>query len=344
MSELRDILVETAERMLGDLCPPAVVNTAEPGGLATELWQAVETSDLHRACLTEEAGGAGLSLAEALPMVRAFARFAAPVPIAEALLAGLLLERAGIALPEGVVTLAETAVSLSRQASGRTRAPFARHARHVVLWHPEGAELRVALLNATDIRLMLGENMAGEPRDTLDLVDAPLAAAGSVSMSAEDLLAHGALLRAAQLVGAMEKALDLAHEHVTTRVQFGRPLSAFQAVQHSLALAFGEGAAARAAVEAAGAVSGERPLFLAVAAAKIRAGKAGTAVARATHQALGAMGYTHEHPLHQYTRRIWSWRDEFGSEAEWARRLGAVARSKGAEQLWGWITDTEAAE
>ena len=51
------------------------------------------------------------------------------------------------------------------------------------------------------------------------------------------------------------------------------------------------------------------------------------------------MGYTHEHPLHQYTRRIWSWRDEFGSEAEWARRLGAVARSKSAEQFWRWITD-----
>ena len=339
MSELREILVETAERMLADLCPPVAVNAADPGGFAMELWQAVEASGLHRACLTEEAGGAGLSLAETLPMVRAFARFAAPVPIAEALLASVLLQRAGLALPEGVVTLAETAISLSRQASGRARAPYARHASHVVLWHAEGAELRIALLNTAGIPLKLAENMAGEPRDGLDLAEAPLVAAGSMSMSAEDLLAQGALLRAAQLVGAMEKTLDLAKEHVTTRVQFGRPLGAFQAIQHSLALAFGESAAARAAVEAAGALSAERPLFLAIAAAKIRAGKAGTAVARAAHQALGAMGYTHEHPLHQYTRRIWSWRDEFGSEAEWARRLGAVARSKSPEELWRWITD-----
>jgi len=343
MSEVRDILAETAERMLGDLCPPAVVNAADPGGFAMDLWRAVEASGLHRACLTEAAGGAGLTLAEALPMVRAFARFAAPVPMAEALLAGVLLERAGLPLPEGVVTLAETPVAFSGKAGGRTRAPFARHAAHVVLWHADGAQLRVALLNTQGVRLTPAENLAGEPRDQLDLDAAPLAAVGVASMNAMDLPAHGALLRAAQLVGAMEKTLDLAREHVTTRVQFGRPLSAFQAVSHSLVLAFGESAAAQAAVAAAGALSGERPHFLAVAAAKIRAGKAATAVARAAHQALGAMGYTHEHPLHQYTRRIWSWRDEFGSEAEWAKQLGLAARSKSAEQLWGWITDTEVA-
>ena len=340
MSELRDIVAQTAERMLGDLCSPAVVNAATPGGLALELWQALETSGLHRACVTEEAGGAGLSIAGALPMVGAFARCAAPVPIAEALLAAMLLERSGVALPQGVVTLGETAVSLTRTASGRTRAPYARHATHVVLWHPEGAELRVALVGLAGVRLKLAVNIAGEPRDELDLAEAPMVATGTAPLSADELMAHGALLRAAQLVGCMEKTLDLVREHVTTRVQFGRPLSAFQAVQHSLAIAYGESSAARAAVEAAGALSAERPLFLGVAAAKIRAGKAGTAVARTAHQALGAMGYTHEHALHQYTRRIWSWRDEFGSEAEWAKRLGAAARSKSAEEFWAWITDT----
>ena len=340
MSPLQQALVETAGRLLGDLCPPAVVNAADPGGIALELWTAIEKCGLHRACLTEAAGGADLTPGDTLPMVSAFARFAAPVPIAEALLAAMLLERAGVGVPPGIVSLAEAAVSLSRGATGRARAAYARHAGHLVLWHPEGTGLRIALLDATGLAPRRAENIAGEPRDSFELAKAPLLATGDIPMSAEELLAHCALMRAAQLVGAMEKTLDLAIEHVTTRTQFGRPLSAFQAVQHGLALAFGQIAAARAAVEAAGAPGLERPRFLAVAAAKIRAGKAGAAVARAAHQALGAMGYTHEHPLHQYTRRIWSWRDEFGSESEWARRLGAAARSKSALEFWAWITDT----
>jgi len=343
MNEIRDSAVDTAERMLVDMCTAAEVNAADHGGLAVDLWKAVETCGLHRVCLAEEEGGVGLSLAEGLPIVRTFARYAAPVPIAEALLASVLLKSAKLAMPEGVVTVAETKVLLSQHATGMACAPFARHATHVVLWHPEGNQLRVALLNVEGIPLKPGENMAGEPRDMLDLRNVPLAGTGIAHMDAEDLLAQGALLRSAQLVGAMEKILDLAHEHVTTRVQFGRPLSAFQAIQHSLVIAIGESAAARAAVEAAGAVSGDTVPILAVATAKIRAGTAGTIVARVAHQSLGAMGYTHEHSLHQYTRRIWAWRDEFGRETDWARRLGAVARSKTPEEIWKWITEERVA-
>jgi hypothetical protein len=43
---------------------------------------------------------------------------------------------------------------------------------------------------------------------------------------------------------------------------------------------------------------------------------------------------TDEHELGLYTRRLWSWRDDFGGEAEWARLLGgAVLRDPGL--LWG---------
>ena len=39
----------------------------------------------------------------------------------------------------------------------------------------------------------------------------------------------------------------------------------------------------------------------------------------------GAIGFTHEHALNHSTRRLWSWRDEFGNEAEWGRRVGEAA-------------------
>jgi len=42
--------------------------------------------------------------------------------------------------------------------------------------------------------------------------------------------------------------------------------------------------------------------------------------------------------LHHVTRRLWSWRDEFGNDVVWARRLGEEVLSWGADELWPRIT------
>ena len=49
------------------------------------------------------------------------------------------------------------------------------------------------------------------------------------------------------------------------------------------------------------------------------------------------MGFTQEHTLNYATRRLWSWRDEFGSEAHWAAWLGEAALSAGADRLWDFV-------
>jgi acyl-CoA dehydrogenase len=46
------------------------------------------------------------------------------------------------------------------------------------------------------------------------------------------------------------------------------------------------------------------------------------------------MGYTQEHNLHHSTRRLWAWRDEFGNESYWQRRLGSEVVAAGADALW----------
>jgi acyl-CoA dehydrogenase len=51
----------------------------------------------------------------------------------------------------------------------------------------------------------------------------------------------------------------------------------------------------------------------------------------------GAMGFTYEHTLHHATRRLWSWREEFGNETAWATRLGRIVATQGAERLWPFI-------
>ena len=56
------------------------------------------------------------------------------------------------------------------------------------------------------------------------------------------------------------------------------------------------------------------------------------------HQVHGAIGFTYEHALHFVTRRLWSWRTEFGAESLWAERIGRRAASRGAAALWSDLT------
>ena len=55
------------------------------------------------------------------------------------------------------------------------------------------------------------------------------------------------------------------------------------------------------------------------------------------HQVFGAIGFTFEHNLQFVTRRLWSWRDEFGNEAEWNRFVGRHMAAVGGDRLWAEI-------
>ena len=160
------------------------------------------------------------------------------------------------------------------------------------------------------------------------------------AVSADLVRGVGALLRAAQMAGAMEAALGLATAYANDRVQFGRPIGKFQAIQQQLALLAEETAAALVAVESAAisVAEGRQSAEFAVPAAKIRAGEAAETVAEIAHQVHGAIGFTEEHSLHYLTRRLWSWRDEFGDEAYWAGVLGRRIAAAGGAGLWPLIT------
>ena len=151
-------------------------------------------------------------------------------------------------------------------------------------------------------------------------------------------------MRSQQIAGALAHILDQCIEYAGDRQQFGRPIGRFQAVQHSLAMRAGEAAAASSAADAAVRAIEQHGLDdprtrIAVASAKVRSGEAAGTGAAIAHQVHGAMGYTHEYTLQHYTRRLWSWRDDFGSESVWAVQLGNQVTAAGHQSLWPVLSD-----
>src|SRR6516225_2539829 len=130
-----NIIVDTATRIFQDLCEAATINDAEKGVWPKTLWEALEESGLPLAWVPDDLGGAGATMADGFAVLRVARRFAAPVPLAETLMAGWLLGRAGITVPSGPLTLApvhaDGNIVLSAEGSlgGRARrVPFARNA------------------------------------------------------------------------------------------------------------------------------------------------------------------------------------------------------------------------
>src|SRR6476619_2160388 len=154
---------------------------------------------------------------------------------------------------------------------------------------------------------------------------------------ADQLTRRGAWARCNHIVCVLDAACCLTDAHTSERVQFGRQLSKFQAVQHSLAAMAGEIERARAAtalaVAAATDYGFDHPATdYAVTAAKVAVGRAVPPVTTIAHQLHGAIGVTIEHRLWLATMRARSWVDDFGTTTQYARRLGRMALA--ADDPW----------
>lgn len=349
MSELGELFGDVTERIFSDLVSQELLEASEEGKWPDELWNAVREAGLPRALLPEEDGGAGAAWSDAVPILMAAGRYAAPIPLAESLLAAGLLRTAGLKVPDGVLTLIPhpldsgkiSGTGLTAQARG---VPWGRKAEHLVFIASAGSRSRVGILKVVDADVEPGENIAREPRDHMRLHNAPIEDAADLDFPAERLTLYGAMIRSAQMAGALEALLEMSVAYANEREQFGRPIGKFQAIQQELARLAGEvaatGMAVKAAFHAADRV-GKQPGFdptLEFAAAKIRLGDAADLAPGIAHQVHGAIGFTYEHKLHFFTRRLWAWRVEFGTASHWADRLGALAEAHGADRLWPWLT------
>ncbi len=338
MSELRQLLLDTAVRLFEAASEDEVFEAVEEGRFPEDHWRAIEENGLVNMLLPEEAGGAGVDFGDAMAAARTAGALALPLPLVETMIGRWLLAGVGLRAPSGPLGLV-TGASASEVL-------WPDEIVAVVIAEGQGA---VGWVAAGESDFERGTNSAAEPLGRLEELPPipPGQSSGLGSGPSPSVLMAAA--RSAMIAGAMERTLDLTIEHVQGRVQFGRPLARFQAVQQMVAVMASQAAVvgvaadtAIAAVEAALSGDGGDATFMA-ACAKARASEACHEVTRIAHQLHGAIGYTREHDLHRFTRRLWAWRDADGDEGYWQRRVGEMAIRSGGAGLWPLLAEARPA-
>lgn len=308
----------------------------------TELWSQLDDLGLVRLTGRPDNGGSGAGWAEAAELISAAVRHGVRVPLAEHdLLACWMLEAVGLPVDESVRT-----ICVLDESGVAAAVPWAYSARRTVVIWPDRDRYHLADVEPAALTITAGTNMIGEPRDTVTADLSVLTAQGTM-VDAElvrQLQLKSALVRCIQVCAALDAVLDLTIGHTSSRTQFGRSLSKFQAIQHMVADIAAEAALARAATDAAlnAATTSSwtaNNLDFLVAVARSCAGHAASVVVRNAHQAHGAIGTTIEHRLHEYTRAALAWRAEYGSVQFWDAQVARAATAVGAAGLWPLIAD-----
>jgi acyl-CoA dehydrogenase len=316
-TEFVSLIADGSARLFDGMARPEVWRAAERGEGFAQIWSAIAASGYLDVLTAEDADAATRGAAACAVIINA-GRALAPAPIGETIVARALLAGAGAEPIGGPLAL------------GLRRAAYGRYVQACLEIYPKGVSI------GTQLNVVHKDvNVAGEPRDDLE---AQKITWHDDRWSADRLGACGALIRATQLAGAVERVLMLTVDYARTRKQFGKPIGQFQAIQQSLAVLAGHAAAAATAAAHAFRHWDHQEFVMLAAAAKIRAGEAAGAAISIAHQTHGAIGITHEHELHFATRRLHAWRAEFGSESHWSRVLGGWAASHGPDNLWAAIT------
>ena len=309
------MFAEAIEDILKDRCTPAVVRAIEAGGSPAALWQALEGAGFLELMVPEARGGAGLSLTELGPILGSFGRYCVPVPVAQTIVARALTASSARPLPAGMITLA---AAFHRQRDGAidcALTPFGMVADFVLA------------SDGDDVLLLTGASARRQACGVHHSLTATLSwpdesAATRIAGAGAQLPVFAAALHAAMLSGAMTRVFEMTLQYCNDRVQFGKSLGKFQAVQHQLSVMAEHTAAASIASEAAFRTDGACPALLASAIAKSRTSEAAVLVASIAHALHGAIGITEEYDLQLLTRRLHEWRMAHGSEAHWNLLIG----------------------
>ena len=365
LSPAQQILTTTARAFLRQHCPPELVQrlALDERGFEESLWRRMAELGWPGLLVPAELGGSDGSLVDVILLVEEMGRAGLPGPfVASAVVATSLVLAAGssaqqkrllpgLAAGERIVSLAlveesgsfdPAAVALECDVPGRLsgRKLFVKDAHVadelIVAVRVGGATTLVLVpterpgVARLPLDAISGEKLFEVTFDRVEIFpDDALGSAGDGARWLASALRAGSLARTAQMVGGAQRVLELAVEHAKTRVQGGRPIGGYQAIQHACADLVRDVDAARALLYVAAWNAAEgRPAETDAALAKAYAGEACLAVARRGHQIFGAISYCEEHPLHLLHKHIQAASLDFGDAQ---LHLETVARAIGLE-------------
>ena len=206
--------------------PPSVARAAEPFGFDRDLWRKLVELGAPGMGSTESSGGGGASTNDLVVVAEAVGRAIAPVPLIDHLAALAVVDDADLVAGEAIAAL-----SVRPAAPDGTWSLVPAGAVADVVVGIDGDEL-VAVRSAPP---MAGpENHACAPLADRSAREGERTVLGPAA-SLDDALDRWKVLTAAALVGVADAALSMALDYVNSRHQFGRPVGAFQSVQHGLA-------------------------------------------------------------------------------------------------------------
>lgn len=355
MSVMKEMINDVTTKILQKYSTKEVVNGAENGQWAEVLWQNFEEYGMLTVGISEDLGGSGGDYEDGLSILRLAGKYSAPIPLAETCMANWILAEFGEKVTNEIVTVAlAVPVQIEKVVHGWLvqgsvkNVPWGRFAEKVLLYGKTSEGPVLSLIPLERAAIHHGKNIAGEARDEIIFNQVVYETITMIKVDRNELdkkiFYLGALMKSVMMAGALENILEMTINHTKERTQFGRPLHRFQAVQHHIALLAGETAAAGIAAQYAVSSFQENPFSKDIALAKIRINEAAGKANQIAHQVIAAIGFTYEHTLHHSTRRLWSWRDEFGTESYWEKIVTEELKKLENEDLWSMITGVKSLE
>lgn len=354
MSDMHELILDSALKIFKDHSTKEIIDQVEEGDWAGKLWDTMVATGITSIGISEDKGGTGGDFYDAFHVLRLAGKYAVPIPLAETIIANWILSDFGEVPRSTPTTLAigdsdKWTISKNNsgvEITGSTKAiPWARFANEALILGEYEEKTVLCVLPLQKARITYNSNLAGEPSDEIIFNrviyhDVPMFEVDEKRLL-DKVESLASLTKSVLMSGAMEGVLELCVQYVKEREQFGRPLHRFQAIQQHLAVISGETIASLAATDKAIKTYERDFMNQDIAFAKISINEAAKVITEAAHQIHGAIGVTHEHRLHQLTRRLWAWREEYGNESYWAEKLALQVIKSDKALLWELIADSD---
>ena len=337
LTQEQEILRRTAKEFLEAECPTSLVREAEESGEghAPDLWRKMAGLGWLGIGLPEQYGGTEGPLTDQVVLFEEIGRALTPGPLlTSSVLAAQVVLGAGneiqkqnlipgVVSGDVILTLARgDKLETANREGGLTLSgeslfvPYARLAQHIV------CATRPAIGAWPDTTLVLVdsqaagvaqtpmESVANYPQYLVEFDDVPLSAGAILGRIAEGRPAleaavqRATVVQCAETLGRAQKVLEMVVEYAKNRVQFGRPIGTFQAVQHRCAdLKVAVDSARMLTYQAAWRLDQGTPADQEVAMAKAQSGSLSRMATEAGHSIFAGISFTLEHDMHLYSAR-----------------------------------------